>query len=156
MNLIIRTATKDDYNSVEKIMVQVHKMHVDWRNDIYRMNDPINSFERFTELIADETYIVAEVSGQVVGILYYFFKETDIPIMTKRKTLYVDTMAVEEKYRGMGIGTAMFDTVKKIALQSGCTHMELQVNAKNSAAQKMYDNYGFRTKNIVMDMKLSD
>ncbi len=154
MNITIRNAEIKDYESIENILIQVHRMHVEWRDDIYRMNDEINSFEHFSEIIADNTYIVAEADGQIVGVLYYFYKTTDIPIMTKRKTIYVDTMAVEENYRGKGIGTAMFDTVREIALKEGCTHIELQVNAKNTAAQQMYKKYGFSHKNYVLDMKL--
>ncbi len=154
MNIIIRNALQSDYEQIENIMTQAHRMHVEWRDDIYRMNDPILSYERFMNLLSEETYIVAQKDEDVVGILYYFFKNTDIPSMQKRKVLYIDTMAVEENFRGMGVGTAMFDHIKNIAKANDCTHMELSVNAKNINAQKMYAKYGFSEKSYTLDMKL--
>ena len=38
----IRLAAEQDYDAVERIMRQVHNMHVDWRPDIYIDTDPIH------------------------------------------------------------------------------------------------------------------
>ena len=37
----IRLATEQDYGAVERIMKQVHRMHVGWRPDIYIDTAPI-------------------------------------------------------------------------------------------------------------------
>ena len=44
----IRPAAEGDYDAVERIMKQVHRMHVDWRPDIYidtdrRQSEPLPS-----------------------------------------------------------------------------------------------------------------
>ena len=70
----------------------------------------------------------------------------------KRKVLFVDTMAVEEKYRGKGIGTGMFEYLKKVAKERQCDGIELQVNARNTAAKKMYEKCGFTEKSINMEL----
>ena len=60
-----------------------------------------------------------------------------------RDIIFVDSMAVDEKYRGKGIGHAFFDFLKELNVQKGYDGIELQVNAKNQAAYKFYSNYGF-------------
>lgn len=90
---------------------------------------------------------------KVIGIA--FFKERIIPDGGKqvpKKTLFVDTMAVLEGYRGKGVGHALFDELKKIAKEKGCAGIELQVNARNENAMKMYQGYGFTEKSINMEL----
>lgn len=66
--------------------------------------------------------------------------------------IYIDTMAVDEQYRGKGIGHAFFEFLKEMKLQKGFDGIELQVNAKNKAAYQMYANYGFTEKSINMEL----
>lgn len=156
MQLLIRHARKEDYDSVNNIMKQAHELHVGWRDDIYKMTDPVLSYELFLKYLEEDTYIVAEADGMVVGILYYFIKHTDNPVKVRRNVLYVDTMAVDKKYRRRGIGTAMFDYVKKIARKNNCVSFELNVLAKNKSARKMYEDYGFSPKSYVMEMPVEN
>ena len=53
-----------------------------------------------------------------------------------------------EKYRGKGIGTALLNYVKQIAIENDCTDMHLTVNQENINAIKTYENFGMRVKNI--------
>lgn len=70
----------------------------------------------------------------------------------KEETFFVDSMAVDEKYRGKGIGHAFFDFLKKLRNPKGYDGIELQVNAENKAAYKMYLDYGFTEKSINMEL----
>jgi len=152
MQLLIRHARKEDYDSANNIMKQAHMLHSGWRSDIYKMNDVCLPYEWFEKYLEEDTYIVAETDGKVVGILYYFIKHSETPLHVTRDVLYIDTMAVDEKYRRRGIGTAMFDYVKKIAKEKNCVSFELNVLAKNKSARKMYEDYGFSPKSYVMEM----
>ena len=60
-------------------------------------------------------------------------------------------MAVDEKYRGKGIGHAFFDFLKNLKNERGYDGIELQVNAKNKAAYKIYSDYRFTNKSINYD-----
>ena len=46
-------------------------------------------------------------------------------------------MAVDEAYRGMGIGHFFFDKIKEIKAEKKLDGIELQVNAKNKAAYEL-------------------
>lgn len=62
-------------------------------------------------------------------------------------------MAVDENYRGMGIGHLFFERVRQIKAQRRCDGIELVVNAKNQAAYEMYAKYGFTVKSITMELR---
>ena len=61
-------------------------------------------------------------------------------------------MAVDEAYRGMGIGHLFFDKIKEIKAEKKLDGIELQVNAKNKAAYEMYLKCGFTEKSINMEL----
>ena len=61
-------------------------------------------------------------------------------------------MAVDEKYRGLGVGHKMFEFLKVMKIEKNMDGIELQVNAKNIAAYEMYRKYGFTEKSINMEL----
>ena len=67
----IRLAAEQDYDAVERIMRQVHNMHVDWRPDIYIDTDPILPHDMYMAHLAEGQAIVAEAAGEVVGLVIY-------------------------------------------------------------------------------------
>lgn len=147
----IRPGTDQDYEAVERIMKQVHHMHVAWRPDIYKDLDPVLPFELYQEHLAKQQVIVAEVAGQVVGLIIYLTRRISGGPMQERKVLFVDSMAVEEQYRGQGIGHKLFDDLLRLCQEQQYDGLELQVNAKNAAARAMYEKYGFTEKSINME-----
>ena len=74
------------------------------------------------------------------------------PNQVTRNIIFVDSMAVDEKYRGKGIGHAFFDFLKNLKNERGYDGIELQVNAKNKTAYKIYSDYGFTNKSINMEL----
>ena len=77
---------------------------------------------------------------------------TGIPSMLTRDVIYIDTMAVDENYRGMGIGHHFFEMLKDLKKEKHFDGIEVQVNAKNVAAYEMYKKYGFTEKSINMEL----
>ena len=152
MKFTIRNVLRKDYESVVKIMNQVQQMHVEWRPDIYKPNHNIIPIDIFEKKIEDDTFFVAEAEGVVVGIMELMFRHIETPSHVTRDVIFIDSMAVDEKYRGMGIGHLFFEKVKQIRDQRHFDGIELQVNAKNRAAYEMYSKYGFTEKSINMEL----
>lgn len=50
-----------------------------------------------------DTFFVAEADGIVVGIMEIIFRHIETPLHITRNVLFIDSMAVDEKYRGMGL-----------------------------------------------------
>ncbi|MCM1117741.1 MAG: GNAT family N-acetyltransferase [bacterium] len=147
----IRLAVEGDYASVERIMKQVQAMHVAWRPEIYKEADPILPYDMYLEHLESQQVLVAELAGEVVGLMICLERHISGGPMRERKVLYVDSMAVEERYRGQGIGHQLFDYVRGLCREKEYDSLELQVNARNTAARAMYEKYGFTEKSINME-----
>ena len=148
----IRLAQPQDYEAVENIMKQVQNLHIEWRPDIYKACDIVMSYDEFLDLIKEETLLVAEYEQEVVGLLAFVYRHVGSDKQVKRTVLFIDAMAVDEKYRRCGIGHLLFDEVKRIAKEKQVDGIELQVNAKNEKAKAMYEGYGFTEKSINMEL----
>ena len=149
MDIKIRFAEEKDYNQVEKIMKQVQKMHTEWRPDIYKNVEILLPLDMYMDYVNNRELIIATLdSGDVVGILIYFTRNISGGPMVDRKVMFIDSMGVDEHYRGQGIGRELFAFVQNICEEQDYDGLELQVNAKNIAAKKMYEKYGFQTVRI--------
>ena len=153
MDIQIRTATINDYESVIKIISQVQDMHVEWRPDIYMHNDNLISKEVFEKIVESNTFFVAENDNEkIVGVLEIAFRHIESPAHVTRDIIFIDTMAVAEKYRGLGVGHKMFEFLKIMKIEKNMDGIELQVNARNRDAYEMYKKYGFTEKSINMEL----
>ena len=152
MHFTVRKAAIGDYEAVAKIMNQVQKMHVDWRPDIYKPSNVIIPADIFAEMVKGDTFFVAEADGIVVGIMEIVFRHIESPAHATRDVIFIDSMAVDEKYRGQGIGHLFFEKVKQIKDEKRFDGIELQVNSKNKSSYEMYLKCGFTVKSINMEL----
>lgn len=152
MKIHIRNAKSDEYKSVEAIMKQAQQLHIDWRPDIYKCSETVLPLEMYEQAVKDETFFVAEYEGTIAGVLFIIYRHIENPVQVTRNIIYVDSMAVDEKYRGKGIGHAFFDFLKELKNQKGFDGIELTVNAKNKTAYKIYSDFGFNDKSINMEL----
>lgn len=149
---MIRTATIKDYNQINEIMNQVQALHVNFRPDIYQPATNFLEEEELQNLIDENLIYVSELDGSVVGVLIIMFRHIDALTHVTRDVIFVDTMAVDEKYRGRGIGHEFFEFLKELKREKNLDAIELQVNARNEKAYKMYLDYGFTNKSINMEL----
>ena len=153
MDIEIRFAEEKDYNQVEKIMKQVQKMHTEWRPDIYKNVEILLPLDMYMDYVNNRELIIATLdSGDVVGILIYFTRNISGGPMVDRKVMFIDSMGVDEHYRGQGIGRELFAFVQNICEEQDYDGLELQVNAKNISAKKMYEKYGFTENSVNMEL----
>lgn len=152
MKIDIRNAQLGEYKTVEAIMKQVQQMHIDWRPDIYKYSETVLPMDIYEQAVKEETFFVAEQEGDVAGIMFIQYRHIESPNQVTRNIIFVDSMAVEEKHRGKGIGHAFFDFLRDLRDQRECDGIELQVNARNKAAYQIYSDYGFTEKSINMEL----
>ena len=152
MDILVRKAEIGDFEAFKRIMDQVQELHVQWRPDIYKRNDELFSAETFREAVANDFFYVAETDGKVVGVIGLILRHVENPSHVTRDIVYVDSMAVDEAFRGMGVGHALLDKAKEIAEEKHCQGVELQVNARNKQAYEMYTKYGFTEKSINLEL----
>ncbi len=155
MEVIVRLPRLQDYERVSQIMDQVQQLHVEWRPDVYKPVSPLITMDMFEAILKDGNWYVAEADGVVVGILELMKRHVESPAQVTKDVLFISTMAIDEKYRGKGIGHLFFEKVKQLKQEKGYDTIELQVNAKNRLAYEMYRKYGFTEKSINMELKES-
>ena len=56
---------------------------------------------------------------------------------------YLQAVAVDNKFRGEGLGSILVDSLEKQARASGAARLALDVSAKNEGARRFYDRRGF-------------
>ncbi len=152
MGAVVRSAVKADFEAVRRIMGQVQEMHVEWRPDIYRLNENFFTEEMFEELFESGRFYVADMDGAVVGVLGIDYRHIETPAHVTRDVVFIDSMAVDSEYRGKGIGHLFFDKVRELKRERNADGVELQVNARNRAAYEMYRSCGFTEKSINMEL----
>ena len=88
-NMQIRRMKLEDYKEVDRLMAQVHKIHVEGRPDLYVDVEHIYSMETFKKMVEDPDTIsiAAEVDGTIAGICFVSMR--DRTCMVKRKTVHL-------------------------------------------------------------------
>ncbi|MFA5577538.1 MAG: ribosomal protein S18-alanine N-acetyltransferase [Tissierellaceae bacterium] len=100
---------------------------------------PKNSF--LLEITSNQLarYIVAELDGLVVGYggIWLIIDEG-----------HITNIAVESKYRGLGLGKKLVEGLIDICIDRKIRAMTLEVRRSNTAAQGLYRKYGFKDSGI--------
>lgn len=109
--------------------------------------------------------IVKEIDGEVAGIAFGYLAEeesvVDLPLSETLKSLglpearifvdletypkewYLDTIVVNEKFRGYGVGTELLEAVNRAAKEAGANKVGLCVDLANPKAQQLYKRQGY-------------
>ena len=150
----IRNMVLDDYKEVDRLMAQVHKLHVNGRPDLYIDVEHIYSFEQFKEMVENEDMItiLAEEGESVVGICMVSMRAKTG--MVKRRTAYMEDLCVEESCRGKGIGKELFLFSKKLAEKMGAERLDLMVWDFNEDARKFYESMGMKPQRYIYETVL--
>ena len=151
---MLELARECDREKVNELARQVHAMHVAWRPDIYEMVEEIYPQDRFSEEVARRQLYEAKIGGQVTGYVLLKIREYNWPGVVKRKVMLVDEIAVDDRCRNQGIGTAMMEEVRVLARAFGCTDLQLGVYPQNDAAVAFYQKCGFTIRSIDMQRKV--
>ena len=98
---------------------------------------------------------VAVVNNEIVGEIIATIKEIkEEGIFKYRKILYIEDICVDSKHSKQGIGTKLYETVKKKALGADIDNIELNVWAFNEGAIQFYKKLGLKCKSMRLENKL--
>ena len=147
----IREATINDLNNgLLKVFIEGYRYHQNGRPDVFAdlsdedlKKDLIKQFENLSILVIIDNDII-------IGYLAYKIKEKHV------KKLDVDQLIITEKYRRKGLGKALMNEVKDIALKNDCDRIELNCWIFNEEAITMYEHIGFGRQRIVYEMPLKN
>jgi ribosomal protein S18 acetylase RimI-like enzyme len=104
------------------------------------------SEEQWRERITGWTRFAAEVDGQVAGLVGAGPGEFS-------GTAALTSLWVDPRFRGLGVGSALIDTVEAWALDQGLSQILLWVTETNHVAQKLYEHRGFTRTGTVQSVR---
>ncbi len=146
---LLRTPTADDANAMIEYLEKI-SCETDFL--LRSSEDPLPSLvdeQRFLEAqICSKTkcMIACFVDGNHVG-------NCSISFNTERKLMHRASIgiAVIKEFWGLGIGTAMFGEMERIAREYGASQLELEFVENNIRARALYEKCGFRIVGIHPD-----
>lgn len=151
---MLELAREADWESVQRLSVQIHDLHADWRPDLYFHCAEPYPRDRFLDDIRNRMVYTAQVGGAVVGYVILAILQKGGPGTTEYKALRLESICVDEAVRGRGIGKAMIEDVRALARAFGCRELILGVHPENDDAVGFYQKCGFLIRTINMDMKV--
>ena len=141
MELKIRDAKLDDLKQINEIALQIQKMHIKLRPDLFSSKDFIISEEYFNEVLTKGVIFVGETDDKINSYAICF-----IETKNDKKIIDIDAMAVHEKHKNQGIGTKMMNHIVDYAKKINCNILELGVMSGNDEAAGFYKNYSMNEK----------
>lgn len=121
-----------------------------------RFEDPLpeSYIKAFEEIRVDPNneLIVVEKDGEVIGMLQLTFTPSISFQGGKRAT--VESVRIDKKYRGQGIGRELMLWTIERAKEEGCISMQLTTNADREDAHRFYRDLGFRGSHLGMKLSL--
>ena len=154
---MIRKAIEKDIPKIEDLLSQVCLVHHNGRSDIFKVGTKYSE-EELKALIKDENrpiIVNVDENDEVLGYCFCIYQQhLDNSILTDIKTLYIDDLCVDENVRGKHIGKELYDAATKLARESGCYNLTLNVWTCNTNALRFYEKMGLLPQKTYMEMIL--
>ena len=143
MNYLIRDCQPKDLNAV----VQLCQKHADYERAPF---NPIGKEDGLKNAFFAEQpklfCLVVDVDETIVGYASYTF---DFSTWDAATFMYMDCLFLKEETRGFGIGEALIEKLKQIAIAENCINIQWQTPKFNERAIKFYHRIGGTAKEKV-------
>ena len=160
MDIQIRRAGVEDFEVFNRLILEVHRLHVQHSARIFR--DPedgvIFSKQHLDEILAggDAALFLADAGGTAVGFALVMLRRApDAAMFVPRTFAMVDSIGVTEAHQSRGVGKALMAAVGEWAQEHGAGSIELSVHAFNRQAIGFYESLGFSTYLLRMDKEIA-
>lgn len=174
---MIRFAKREDGPAVAKLILVILK---DMELDFLEKFGEAKTLEAIVACFDDPTYrygyargLVDDIDGTIAGAAFGYPASQepiiDLPLQTYLKTQglneevrmfvdpevspgewYLDSIAVDERFRGQGIGSKLLASVDRLATHEGQHVIGLNVDKGNPKAKRLYLRDGFKETGEVM------
>ena len=135
MNVIIRKAQKEDMGAVLELINELAVFEKEPDAVIINKDDLIR--DGFGENPAFHCFI-AEADGKIEGMALVYFRYST----WKGKTVHLEDLIVREKFRGKGLGSALYTEVIRFAAEQKVKRTEWVVLNWNKEAADFYRRSG--------------
>lgn len=154
---MIRMAKDSDIERIGELLRQVCLVHHNGRPDIFNVGRKYSDGE-LRLLLKDENrpiLVSVDENDEVIGYCFCIFqRHLNNSVLTDIKTLYIDDLCVDEKFRGRHVGKELYEAAIKLAKDSGCYNLTLNVWSCNTSAMKFYEAQGLLPQKVGMELIL--
>ena len=159
MDVQIRRAAILDFEVFNRLLLEVHRLHVENEAHIFREPEDGVVFpkHRMVEILSDDeaAIFLAEAGGRVVGFAVVMLRRPpDDALFVPRKFAVVDSIGVTEAFQSRGVGRALMEEVTGWAREHHAPSIELSVHDFNRQAIRFYELLGFSTYLHRMEKKI--
>ena len=151
---MIRRAKEKDIGKIGELLMQVCLVHHNGRPDIFKVGRKYSE-EQLLDMLNDETrpiLVSTDENDGVVGYCFCIFQQhKDNSVLTDIKTLYIDDLCVDENLRRGGVGRELYEAALKLAKESSCYNLTLNVWSCNPSAMRFYEAQGLLPQKICME-----
>jgi len=151
LNIQIRLATQTDLPAIVRMLAEDD---LGAQRERFEMPLPQAYYDAFEAIEKDQNQelIVAEVDGEVIGILQLMF----LPSVSYQggTRAQVESVRVTQQLRGRGIGVEIMKWAMERARQRGCHLMQLTSHKSREDAHRFYERLGFTKSHIGMKINL--
>ena len=144
MNIVTDFAKLTDIPRIMELLRQVHAVHAEGRPDLFP-GDSKYTPQQLQEILTNPSLpvLVAREGDKVVG---YAFCKLQTPAfssqVTKRHSLYIDDLCVDEACRGNGVGRSLYNAALSYAREHDCYNLTLNVWELNAGTKAFYQKMG--------------
>jgi GNAT superfamily N-acetyltransferase len=154
----IRQATKDDVPALGRLGASLMRLHYafDTQRFLAPSGNPEEGYGRFLGgqlRDVDATVFVADRAGEVVGYVYAGLE----PLSWKELrdvAGFIHDVVVDEPHRGGGVARALIEAASLWLKAKGAPRVMLWTAERNHAAQRLFEQAGFRRTMIEMTREL--
>ena len=101
---MLELARESDFEAIRRLSVQIHDLHAAWRPDIYFHSDEPYARDAFLEDVKNRMVYTAKLGDTIVGYVVLSVSEKSGPGVVSKKVMRLDSICVDEDFRGHGIG----------------------------------------------------
>lgn len=147
--MVIRQAQVRDILRIHELLTQVNNVHANGRPDLFKKGNRKYTDEQLESIITNTAqtpvFVMVDdddvVLGYCFGIVEQFINDNN---RTDVKTLYIDDLCVDEKYRRQHIAKRLYEHVIDFARNNDFYNVTLNVWECNPSARAFYDKCGMK------------
>ena len=156
----IRKAKIEDVEQIIPIIIQLQKLHIVGRKDVFKNKEYKEVKKEVIEKILDKNsnvLIAIDEELKVCGVLICRVKIIENHINIKdTRILWIDEIVIKNEFKRQGIGKELIYKAKEIAKKENCSRLELNCWTFNKNAIEFYKKIGMSEQRINMELKVEE
>ena len=152
MNIKIKKATSQDINGIIEMIKQI----CDYECKLDEYYKPFSEYKdlekEVVKSLKDKNTIVflAKLDKKIIGYCEGYIEKAPNYALTPNKIGYINTMIIDDKHRGKGVGKKILNEMLKWFKGKKIKNIELEVSARNDVGIDFWKNNNFFTYRLKM------